>query len=243
MSRMKRYQNPDLYELLAAEYVLGSMHGRARLRFESLMNERPYIQYAVEHWQERLHSLNEVLPAEKPSAQLWKSISKSISQPVNQKAPWFERLGLWQAATGLLSVAFAVSLMLPQQQTFTSPASIDYAPAFVSVLESRHDKPMMYASGSRQLGFVNVRMAEMPKIPPNEDWVLWAIPRNGGAPAAVGTILRDKMETRIELTQQEWKERMMETEVFGVTSEPRQSSWPKKPSSEIMYQGKCLEFT
>lgn len=243
MSGMKRYQNPDLYEQLAAEYVLGSMRGRARARFESLMHERPYIAYAVEQWEERLHSLNDVLPAEKPSAELWKSISSNVSAPVQNKASLFERLGFWQAATGMLSVAFAVALMIPKQTVIAPSNGIAYEPAFVSVLESRNDKPMMYASGSMQHGFVEVRMAEMPKIPQDEDWVLWAIPRNGGAPVAVGTLLRDKMATRIELTEQEWKERMEGTGVFGVTSEPRQSNRPASPSSEIMYQGKCLEFT
>ena len=115
MSGMKRYQNPDVYEQLAAEYVLGSMRGRARARFESLIDERPYIAYAVEQWEERLHSLNDVLPAEKPSAGLWKSVSRDISRPAQGKVSLFERIGFWQAATGLLSVAFSVALLLPQQ--------------------------------------------------------------------------------------------------------------------------------
>ena len=104
----------------------------------------------------------------------------------------------------------------------------------------------MYTTGLKEAGLVEVRMAEMPKIPENEDWVLWAIPKNGATPVAVGTLLRDSMQTRIELTEQQWQQKMNGAEVFGVTSEPRDSNNPtnplQKPSGEIMYKGKCLEF-
>ncbi len=265
MSRMKRYQNPDLYEQLAAAYAMGSLKGRARTRFEALMRERPYIKYSVDQWEDRFHSLNQALPEEKPSAQVWKNINQAISPqaPEQQarassqaqvKPSLFERLGFWQAATGLMSVALAAVLMLPRGNVPNVPiaaATVEvdvasYKPSFVSVLASNNDKPMMYTRGLREKGVVEVRMAEMPKIPDNEDWVLWAMPRSGGAPMPVGTLTRDSMQTQIVLTEEQWQQKMIGTHTLGVTSEPRhRDSGPNPrmtPSGEIIYKGKCLEF-
>jgi len=267
MSRMKRYQNPDLYEQLAAAYVMGSLKGGARIRFEALMRERPYIKYSVDQWEEHFHGLNQALPEVKPSSQLWKNINQAIESstpeqarasapPTEAKASLFERLGFWQAATGLMSVALAVVLTVPKGDVSpvptTAPAvpvasnasGLSYQPAFVSVLASQNDKPMMYTRGLREEGIVEVRMAEMPQIADNEDWVLWAMPRNGGAPMPVGVLTRDSMQTRIVLTEEQWQQKMIGAHTLGVTSEPRHSGANRRmtPSGDIIYKGKCLEF-
>jgi len=257
---MKRYQNPDVYEQLAAAYAMGSLKGRARTRFEALMRERPYIKYSVDQWEERFHSLNQSLPEEKPSAQLWKNINQAIASPAPEqqgrahsqdqvKPSLFERLGFWQTATGLMSAALAVVLMLPTGNVPSDRAPVvadisSSQPTFVSVLASSNDKPVMYTRGLREKGVVEVRMAEMPQIPDNEDWVLWAMPRNGGAPMSVGTLTRDSMQTRIVLTEEQWQQKMIGTHTLGVTSEPRHSGANRRmtPSGEIIYKGKCLEF-
>ena len=40
---MKRYQNPDIFEHLAMSYALGTLQGKARLRFEKLMSKHLYL--------------------------------------------------------------------------------------------------------------------------------------------------------------------------------------------------------
>ena len=44
------YQHPELQKRLAAEYVLGSLQGKARLRFERLMVEQPSLRRLVAAW-------------------------------------------------------------------------------------------------------------------------------------------------------------------------------------------------
>ena len=78
MSRLDRYQNPELYDQLAAEYVLGTLKGRARQRFVRLMDERPYIQAAVVEWQGRLDPLGERSPEVRPPSRVWRSIEREI---------------------------------------------------------------------------------------------------------------------------------------------------------------------
>jgi anti-sigma-K factor RskA len=52
-----RYANPELRDRLAAEFVLGTLRGRARARFQSLMRYDPALREAVAFWEARLTPL------------------------------------------------------------------------------------------------------------------------------------------------------------------------------------------
>jgi anti-sigma-K factor RskA len=56
------YGDPRLRAMLASEYVLGTLHGRARRRFERLLGEDAGLRVTVEAWQNRLTPLAEALP-------------------------------------------------------------------------------------------------------------------------------------------------------------------------------------
>ncbi len=232
---MKRYQDPEVYERLAAEYVLGTLQGAARRRFERLANERPYIRYAVEIWEERFNRLGELLPEEKPGAHVWQNIHHQISHHSPRKKPFWERLGFWQLATGLLSVLLVTSFLLPRQGMHMPE------PTFVAVLESPDDKPMIVTTGMPDMGMLDVRLLEMPKER-DKQWVLWAIPEEGAEPIMVGTLSKDKMETRLHLTKEQWK-RIHGAEMFAVSFEPNGGkAVQRQPTGPIMYKGKCLDF-
>jgi anti-sigma-K factor RskA len=61
------YQNAELQDRLTAEYVIGTLHGRARARFERLLRQDYRLQQAVHLWKERLNPLAQGLaPAQPP---------------------------------------------------------------------------------------------------------------------------------------------------------------------------------
>ena len=45
------YSRPELADRLAAEYVLGTLQGPARRRFEALQQAHPALRQAVAQWQ------------------------------------------------------------------------------------------------------------------------------------------------------------------------------------------------
>lgn len=269
MSRVRRYQNSELYERLAAEYVLGTLHGRALARFKKLLEERPYIQYSVDIWEKRFNSLGELQLVNsnmeiRPSAGVWEKIIAEVqtkqenspgifAQDHTKPAGLFARLGFWQAATVLSSLLLIFTVFMPMQKLMKSPAQqlgiIGAAPTFVAILESHENKPMMVTTGLQQQGLIQVRMGTMPDIPKSEDWMLWAIPKGGADPVPVGILQRDAMQTDLKITRKQWKENLQGIEMFGVTSEPRnaENGTPVLriggPSNPILYKGKCLEFT
>ncbi|MDP5206304.1 hypothetical protein ORI99_04495 [Alishewanella sp. SMS9] len=50
-----KYQSTELQHQLAARYVLGSMRGLARQRFQRLLMDIPALRDEVAFWEEHLH--------------------------------------------------------------------------------------------------------------------------------------------------------------------------------------------
>ena len=136
---MNLITNPNLLDLLASHYALGSLRGGARRRFESLAREHPSVRTAALMWQTRLASVNELQVHATPSPVVWTRINnlvrgeldaatlqsrKLIAQQLadtEKAAPggWWSGLAVWRglAATGVLAsvVAMTVGLNLRSQ--------------------------------------------------------------------------------------------------------------------------------
>jgi anti-sigma-K factor RskA len=64
-------RSPTAVDALASEYVLGTLRGPARRRFEAAMTSEPAITQRVRHWEGQLHRLGATLAPVQPSAALW----------------------------------------------------------------------------------------------------------------------------------------------------------------------------
>lgn len=69
---------PELLEALARDYVLGTMSGGARRRFEKLQREHFVAQQAVAAWSGRLGHLAAPVPPMKPSAAVWGGLQQRL---------------------------------------------------------------------------------------------------------------------------------------------------------------------
>ncbi|HZU87868.1 MAG TPA: hypothetical protein VE993_01290, partial [Stellaceae bacterium] len=76
-----RYDDPDLRERLAAEYVLGTMPHRARRRFEQILKQDAALAASVGAWAERFSAIERATPAEEPPARVWRAIAARIAAP------------------------------------------------------------------------------------------------------------------------------------------------------------------
>jgi anti-sigma-K factor RskA len=93
------YGIPERADALAAEYVAGTLRGRARARFEALLPSHPALQRAVRDWQDRLIPLTSAVPEVPPPPQVWRGIESRL-WPAPAALPWWQRLGLWRALSG-----------------------------------------------------------------------------------------------------------------------------------------------
>ncbi|HHJ20102.1 MAG TPA: hypothetical protein ENJ84_09845 [Gammaproteobacteria bacterium] len=244
MSGIKRYQDPEVYERLAAEYVLGTLKGKALARFERLVRERPYIRYAVEVWEGRLNPLAELADEVRPSPAVWKAIQSQISatsgnmaveSPPSKIDSFWQRLGFWQAATAMLSVLIAVLVLVPKMNQHMP------MPSYVAVLESEANTPMMVTLGDERKRMVAVRLMQKPERLPGHDLQLWAMQNKDADPVPVGVINTNGMETQMSLSRAQWQ-KIRGAKIFAISVEPEGGSPTGLPSSPIMYKGRCLDF-
>jgi anti-sigma-K factor RskA len=105
-----KYNSPDLIEQLAAEYVLGTLHGGARRRFVRLLADRADVRMAVSSWQARLTPLANSIAPVQPPAHVWKAIStqtlpRAAATDMSSSWSW-----LRPASWGLGGIAAGVAL-------------------------------------------------------------------------------------------------------------------------------------
>ena len=76
-------RSPQALDRLAAEYVLGTLQGRARRRFEALLPHRPQALERVRLWEAQLAGLSERLPVQAPSEALWARLAAQTGTPAS----------------------------------------------------------------------------------------------------------------------------------------------------------------
>ena len=137
MSELKRYQNPEIFEKLAMSYAAGTLHGRARQRFEKLKSQHFYLEATTNAYESKFGSLIELLPSERPSSQVWKNIESSIKDGSTiertEKRSWLSWIKPAYTASAL-AVLLAVFLVIV-------PGSKENI-AYAAVLEDTQSNPI-----------------------------------------------------------------------------------------------------
>ncbi len=233
MSSIKRYQNPEIFEQLAMEYAVGGLHGRARKRFEALMETHFYLRATVEAYEYKFAHLVELLPDEKPSDQLWKNISTQIKTNTQssevKKASWWSSL-FNAKAYGLAASALIVSAVLFFNLMTVSPI------AYTAVLASNSTHTTMAVTRISQADMqLSIDMMKRPDIPDNMELHLWCHPKGGGKPVMMGVIAKSG-ETIIDIDKAEWRS-FKNVGLLAVSIEPKGKQSRDGPSGEILLEG------
>lgn len=187
------YQRPELRDALASEYVLGTLHGPARRRFQQLLKSDPQMQAAVEFWQNQLMPMAASLTVPEPSPRLWAGIAARVTSPTTAAAPnWFERwFGLRTLAslvTGLF-VGIGVTLSLPSADRGDGPGpSATQVPAsYAGILSDGNGQPAMLISSRRHGKLVDIKVLRPIGLGQDQVLRLWALSKQG-PPLALGIV-------------------------------------------------------
>ena len=84
------YQDQELLDALAVDFILGAMKGAARKRFQRLMMANTQVRKTVWRWEQHLNPLAESLPATTPNNAVWQRIQQRLKPP-NTGWRWLRR--------------------------------------------------------------------------------------------------------------------------------------------------------
>jgi len=226
------YGRTQLADALAAQYVAGTLRGRARRRFETLLDAHPALRAAVREWQDRLMPLTSAVAPEAPPARVWRGIEQRL-WPQEAAPRWWQRLALWRGVSAFATVAalaLAVALVVPP------PAQ----PPVVVVLQGTGGAAQgintFVASVSADGRALVTKPLMNVSLEANRVLELWSVPPQG-APRSLGLISASGATV---VPRGKLPEALLKggTAALAVSLEPPGGSPTGVPTGPVLYAGK-----
>jgi anti-sigma-K factor RskA len=227
------YGKSELADALAADYVIGTLRGGARRRFESLLPAHAQLRAATQAWQERLMPLTATIAPVQPSSEVWRGISDRLDRRKreNEGSAW-QRLSFWRGLTAFASVAaIGLAVLLGNPSAVPPPIVVVLAPTGAATSGAGGAPIVASISGD------GATLVARPLVPvavrPDRSLELWAVPpQGGGAPRSLGVMANGggvvALRGRV----------LAGTDTLAVTVEPLGGSPSGAPTGPIVYAGK-----
>ena len=219
----------DLAHALAAEYVVGTLRGRARRRFEAWMGEDAALAAIVRQWEAGLTPLAEGVPEIEPPARVWRAIEARIGDRAPAPVGFWSSIGFWRAfglmTGGIAAVTVGAFLWLSQ-----GPRG---EPLFVAVLNSPNAVPHAVVS-MHSPDILRIRMVKPVGNMEGKALELWVIPKEG-APRSLGVMPNEPGDTIIHITSTD--PRVRGAQSIAITMEPPGGSPSHQPTGPMVLSG------
>lgn len=227
---MRLRGNETLRERLAASYVLGTLRGGARRRFEGLMHDDAALRRTTHEWNERLGAMAQFAPAQQPDARVWQAIERRLDlRPAGRWAAWRDgSLAFWRNLALASSAVAALLLVGVVTIRNEAPAVSD-----VAALSDEQARTALLVTADRERQLLTVRVLAAAPLTPQQALQLWAVGRDG-RPRSLGVLGRDR-ELTLPLSAGAIGK---DVAMLAVSLEPAGGSPdPNGPSGPILYKG------
>jgi anti-sigma-K factor RskA len=240
-----RYDNPRIRDIVAAEYVLGTLTISVRKRFESLAASRSDWKLAASWWAMRLHLLADTLPAVIPRKQVWQKIETRLYGNKVNVAPtrWWRMLALGPAS---LTAAMVVLMITKSPEIPEVPARVAVnalpAPVALALLSGTDLKPgwlLRLSKNKNGQPEIKVTTLNGVKLASDKSFELWILPVNKSAPISL-CLLPDQGNKQLIVSLKNVE--LLQQGGLAVSLEPIGGSPTGQPTGAVLYQGKLIEI-
>ncbi len=230
--------NIVLRQKLAAEYVLGTLKGGARRRFEGWMHQDADLRNITAEWQQRLAPMAEFAGDVQPPKSVWKGIERRLNLMAQPAAAgwkfWLsENLAFWRSL-GMVSTGLAAMLLvLVLSKTGVESPSINYV---ATLTDEKAQNALVVTADSRNRA-LDVRVITSAQVAADKSLHLWAVPKSG-KPRSLGVLADNR--GRFVLADNAISD---DVAVLAVTLEPKGGSPdPNGPTGPILYKGNWVRL-
>lgn len=177
---------------LASEYVLGTLQGPARIRFQRLLMQHPDMRQTLWRWENHLNALGGALHPQALPPHVWENIqarlgfatsttpaNASTSNVVAFPAPAAKK---WQWLTGLSAAAaiiFAVLLFVPTGSEHTRIPQL-------AIVQSEKSQALWIIELDEKT--IHVQATTTLQAQADKDYELWIVAKDGRAPISLGLL-------------------------------------------------------
>jgi anti-sigma-K factor RskA len=181
-----KHDDPRMIDALAAEYVLGTLSGRARRRFERWRSREWHVERRVQAWEERLSGLALRLPPMRPSPHVWSQIEKRIGTASGARTapPPPQRVAPWQAIAASVALLAVLVSGFFMYRAMIGPELLPLA----TLTAQNATEAAWDLSADEDLRHLRARAGAGASAQPGKSYELWALPDNGSAPVSLGVI-------------------------------------------------------
>jgi anti-sigma-K factor RskA len=229
-----KYDHPQLRDKLAAEYVLGTMIGRVRGRFQRLLKYDAALRRDVAAWEMRLAPLAALASEVTPPARVWRAITARIAG-VRRKTGFWTDVGVWR---GFAAVSTVLVLMLAAVLVSREPPAEEPI-ARVAVLANDKSQPAVVISLPAKTPaaqpHLKIKMLTQLELPVSKSFELWMLPGDAQPPVSLGVIKADLTQT-IQVTDAASR-LLPEISGMAISVEPEGGSKTGLPTGPVILSG------
>ncbi|QAU33728.1 anti-sigma factor [Janthinobacterium sp. 17J80-10] len=230
--------NDSLRNKLAAEYVLGTLRGGARRRFESWLKDDANLRRETAEWHDRLAPLGELAPAVTPPARVWQAVEHKLWSGKRQPGPTWLRgltsnLQFWRnlaiASSAMATILLAVMLTRP----------LDDVPAasYVAALADAAGQTTIVITGDSAKRRLVIKVVSPQSVAADKSLELWALP-TGAPPRSLGLVAANgasSLPFPADLTPDA-------VPALAISLEPRGGSPNRNaPSGPVLFKGAWID--
>ena len=173
---MQPQDHPEIIDSLAAEYVLGTLRGPARRRFEKWRARTPLVDERCRFWEDNLMQLAKDLRPIRPPAHVWQGIRTRLK--LSRGRP---RRGPGRAVAIAASVLLVAGLSVLLYWRSTGPGKLSEVATIATPTGTQLWEVDVYRTSGRLI----MRTAQIPAHAADREFELWALPA-GGKPVSLG---------------------------------------------------------
>lgn len=227
------YLDPPLADMLAAEYVLGTLHGAARRRFETLLRAHPALSNRVHEWELRLNRLAQFVSPTAPPKSDWDALQERLFSSA-RRPRWFEGLRFWRnLGLGSSVLAGALAIVI-----FAGRPVVE--PNYVGMISDAAHQAVWMVSAPAAMGAVHVKNMKPVDLPPGKRCMLWLQPKGSDSAYALGLLPEQGDEMTLDIPSH--LSDMMPGKLL-VTVEQINGAMPAKPSGKPEFEGDWIPLT